>query len=196
MSTLGAITGSVPRGSFSVTGFYALGAHMLAYGRMLTEALMTGLDVVHAHTDSVWSTTPVIGTNSYPGEHYLGGLKQAIVKDVILEADGLRTVGGRIDAHGGGKPHKQGRFYTDFDDAEVTTGQPHAAAFQWFLYHDPPRRQLDEEATSAQPTQGAVASQFGGGDQSPMGGHREGAPAAQEPPEAVQGHLPGLRQNE
>ena len=110
--------------------FPALGAHVLAHGRLLMEGLMSGVEPLYCHTDSIWSLAPVpwvsegglwgIGAD-------LGQVTQEVVRNVEWR-DGVRYVGGEIDAQPG-VARVGSRFYHPYDDPELLA-LPQTAAWE------------------------------------------------------------------
>lgn len=79
-----------------------LAAHVLAHGSARMAGLMEQCDseVVYAHTDSLWTTRGIPGTNvlsRYPRSDQLGGIKIKRRRDVEW-VDGMRIIEGRVDA--------------------------------------------------------------------------------------------------
>ena len=98
--------------------YFALGAHMIAHGRAKTEQLAEQVELVYAHTDSVWSLDPVVGTTAFPHGNQIGGLGVERVRNVEFGEDGSRIIDGVLDAAAGGAPKRDGRFYDDFENDE------------------------------------------------------------------------------
>lgn len=102
--------------------FPALGAHVLARGRLEMERWMALVEPVYCHTDSIWSLKPVPGTNAL--KKGLGGVTQEIVRDVEFRG-GVRHVGGVVDA-APGVARVGSRWYHPYDDEELLEMPGHA----------------------------------------------------------------------
>jgi len=104
--------------------FNAIGAHVLCHARRLMAERMKDVEVVYAHTDSIWSLQPVKGTLSLP--YGLGGVDQGTKRNVEFR-DGMRIVQGKVDAQPGRALHPDRPTWAPFDHPAVPEG---AALFQ------------------------------------------------------------------
>lgn len=102
--------------------FPALGAHVMARGRLEMERWMALVEPVYCHTDSIWSLTPVPGTNAL--RKGLGGVTQEILRDVEFRG-GVRYVGDVLDA-APGVARVGSRYYHPYDDEELLEMPGHA----------------------------------------------------------------------
>ena len=78
--------------------FHAVGAHVLACGRMKMAELMKGFDpsqIVYAHTDSLWTTVP--HKRGHTVSNRLGSMDLAVKHDIEF-IGGLRLVDGVLEA--------------------------------------------------------------------------------------------------
>lgn len=101
---------------------HAIAAHVLAWGRAEMDRFIADLpggtdDIVYAHTDSLWTTSPP--ANTARTGLALGALRTVIERDVRF-ADQTRWIGGRLDA-APGVAKIGGRHYRPWDGPEATT---------------------------------------------------------------------------
>lgn len=96
----------------------ALGAHVMSHGRSLMAEAMarTSGEIVYAHTDSIWSTEPVVGTAGMRLGR-LGGCDQRLVEDVEFR-HGCRIIGGNEEQPDSapGRAQRGTRRYRPFDE--------------------------------------------------------------------------------
>ena len=118
--------GRYHRGRFSADGIYeytdpaemarerfsALGAHVIAYGRMRMARLMEPFEdheIVYAHTDSLWTTRPHPDLDKLDTSDRLGALDSDIKTNVTF-VHGRRLVEGSVDS-APGRPRAKTRRY-------------------------------------------------------------------------------------